>query len=67
MSRKSHIRDVHVTENLEGRFVVETYDDGTVVRRRVEEDGRPRRRPRKPFARAWQPGDKPRTKKAIRE
>jgi hypothetical protein len=61
MPRTAHIQGVEVKESAEGRFIVETYDDGTVVRRRVEEGGKPRRKPRKPFARAWRPDDNPRS------
>lgn len=53
MPGKARVLDVRITDNSEGRFVVETYDDGTVVRRRVEKDAKPRRKPRKPIARAW--------------
>jgi hypothetical protein len=58
MTRKPRVRDIEVDEDEEGRFVVETYEDGTVVRRRVEKDAAPRRKPRKPFARAWRPPDR---------
>jgi hypothetical protein len=53
MARKPRVRDIEVDENAEGRFVVETYEDGTIIRRRVEKSATPRRKPRKPFARAW--------------
>jgi len=58
MPRKRRVQDIQVTETAEGRFVVESYEDGTVVRRKVDEDAKPRRKPRKPFARAWRPGAK---------
>jgi hypothetical protein len=58
MPRKTRIQDVRIAENSEGRFVVETYADGTVIRRRVEKDAKPRRKPRKPIARAWRRKDK---------
>jgi hypothetical protein len=61
MPRKAHVQDIQVVEDPEGRFVVETYDDGTVIRRRVEDDRTPRRKPRKPFARAWRPEEKQET------
>ena len=61
MARKGRIRHVEVTETAEGRYVVTTYEDASVVRRRVEEGSAPRRKPRKPFARAWRPQDKQRT------
>ena len=48
MPRKAHVQDIQVMETADGRFIVETYDDGTVVRRKVEQDGKPRRKPRKP-------------------
>ena len=53
MPRKKRVQDVRIKEDAEGRFVVETYDDGSVIRRRVEKDARPRRKPRKPIARVW--------------
>ena len=34
------------------RFVVATYLDGEVVRKQIDQNDRPRRKPRKPFARA---------------
>jgi len=34
------------------RFVVSTYADGQTVRKRIDPDEQPRRKPRKPFARA---------------
>jgi len=61
MPRVARIQGVEVEESPEGRFIVETYEDGTVVRRRVEEGAKPRRKPRKPFVRAWRPDDKPRS------
>jgi len=59
MTRKARVRDVGVIESDEGRFVMTTYDDGSTVWRRVEKDAKPRRKPRKPYARAWRPADKP--------
>jgi hypothetical protein len=58
MVRNPRVQNIEVEENDEGRFVVESYEDGTIVRRRVEKDTKPRRKPRKPFARAWRPSDK---------
>jgi hypothetical protein len=58
MARKPRVQDIEIDQDKEGRFVVETYEDGTVVRRRVEKGATPRRKPRKPFARAWRPSDK---------
>lgn len=58
MPRTAHVQDIRVTETSEGRFIVETYDDGMVVRRRINKGARPRRKPRKPIARAWRPTDK---------
>jgi hypothetical protein len=57
MPGKMRVLDVRIKEDAEGRAVVETYDDGSVVRRRVEKDARPRRKPRKPIARVWRPRD----------
>jgi hypothetical protein len=58
MARKPRVRGIEVEQNDEGRFVLETYEDGTVIRRRVEKGATPRRKPRKPFARAWRPPDR---------
>jgi hypothetical protein len=62
MPHKAHIESIEVEVTAEGRFVVETYDDGYVVRRKVESDGTPRRRPRKPFVRDWKRDHRNRTK-----
>jgi|1185.fasta_scaffold1357177_2 hypothetical protein len=45
-------RSVEVVDTAEGRFVVATYPDGSVVRKLVDPNERPRRKPRKPIARA---------------
>jgi hypothetical protein len=61
MPRKARIQSIEVEVTAEGRFVVETYDDGNVVRRKVESAGTPRRKPRKPFVRVWRREDSTRT------
>ena len=57
MARKARVRSIEIEESSQGRFVVETYDDGSVVRRAVEQGAKPRRRPRKPFVRVWRRDD----------
>ena len=47
---KGKPRNIEVVDDAGGRFVVETYADGEVVRKNQNEV--PRRKPRKPFARA---------------
>ena len=42
---------VEVLDTAEGRFVVATYADGSIIRKLVDPDQRPRRKPRKPIAR----------------
>lgn len=44
---------VEIVETEEGRAVVVTYGDGEIVRKLVDPSEKPRRKPRKPFARAW--------------
>jgi hypothetical protein len=58
-ARKTPISDIQVGESVEGRFVTETHGDGSIIRRLVKKDAKPRRKPRKPFARAWRPLNKP--------
>jgi hypothetical protein len=58
MAHKPRVRNIEIDEDDDGRFVLETHDDGTIVRRRVEKGATPRRKPRKPFARAWRPADR---------
>jgi hypothetical protein len=43
---------VEVVDTAEGRFVVATYADGSAIRKLVDPNQRPRRKPRKPVARA---------------
>jgi hypothetical protein len=49
---KGKPRSIEVVEERGERFVVATYPDGSVVRKRVDPNERPRRKPRKPIARA---------------
>jgi hypothetical protein len=49
---KSKPHSIEVVEERGERFVVATYADGLVVRTRVDPNERPRRKPRKPIARA---------------
>jgi hypothetical protein len=58
MARKPRVQAIEIDEDEEGRFRVQTYEDNTVMRRRVEKGAAPRRKPRKPFARAWRPTDR---------
>lgn len=46
---------IEVQETEEGRLVVMTYADGEVVRKLIDLKARPKRRPRKPFARLKPP------------
>jgi hypothetical protein len=52
MVSKGRARSIEVVEAAGERFVVATYADGSIVRRRVDPNERPRRKPRKPIARA---------------
>jgi hypothetical protein len=45
-------RSIEVVEERGERFVVATYPDGSVVRKLVDPNERPRRKPRKPITRA---------------
>jgi hypothetical protein len=49
---KGRPRSIEVVEEQGERFVVATYADGSVVRKRVDPNERPRRKPRRPIARA---------------
>ena len=49
---KGRPHSIEVVEERGERFVVATYADGLVVRTRVDPNERPRRKPRKPIARA---------------
>jgi hypothetical protein len=49
---KGRPRSIEVVEDRGDRFVVATYADGSVVRKRIDANERPRRKPRKPIARA---------------
>ena len=49
---KGRPHSIEVVEERGDRFVVATYADGSVVRKRVDVNERPRRKPRKPIARA---------------
>jgi hypothetical protein len=55
-------RSIEVVESEGRRVVVAIYPDGEVVREPVEPSARPRRKPRKPYARAWN-GAKDKTRK----
>jgi hypothetical protein len=43
---------VEVVDTPDGRFVIANYSDGSVVRKLVDPNERPRRKPRKPVTRA---------------
>jgi hypothetical protein len=43
---------IEVVQEGEERFVLTTYEDGRMVRCRVDPDRKPTRKPRKPIARA---------------
>jgi hypothetical protein len=62
---KGRPRDIEVVEERGERFVVATYADGSVVRKRVDPNERPRRQPRKPIARARTESLDKTTKKQI--
>ena len=59
---KGRPQSIEVVEERGDRFVVATYADGSVVRKRVDPNERPRRKPRKPIARARTELDKTRKK-----
>ena len=52
---KGKPRSVKVVERAGCRFIVATYVDGEVVCKKIDPNERPRRKPRKPFARARAP------------
>jgi hypothetical protein len=43
---------IEVVEAADGRFVQATYPDGEVVRTPIDADAKPRRNPRRPYAKA---------------
>jgi hypothetical protein len=47
--------NVEVIEKAGCRFVIATYANGEIVQKRIEPDQKPKRKPRKPFARARKP------------
>jgi hypothetical protein len=49
---KGRPHSIEVVEDRGERFVVATYPDGSVVRKAVDPNERPKRKPRKPIARA---------------
>jgi hypothetical protein len=49
---KGRPRSIEVVEEAGERFVIATYADGSFVRKLVDRNERPRRKPRKPIARA---------------
>lgn len=55
--RKARVQSIKIEASSEGRFVVEIYEDGSVVRKAITEGGKPRRKTRKPFARVWRRSD----------
>ena len=44
---------IEVHDEAIGRFIVATFADGEVVRRLVDPSEKPKRKPRKPYARAY--------------
>jgi hypothetical protein len=50
---------VEVLDTAEGRFVIATYADGSVLTKAVDPTERPKRKPRKPIARARVPQRSP--------
>jgi hypothetical protein len=55
VGRKAKPESIEVIDSAGGRFVIATYADGSTTRRAVEANERPKRKPRKPFARARNP------------
>jgi hypothetical protein len=62
---KGKPRSVEVIEDAMGRFVMATYADGKVTRKQIDPNERPRRKPRKPFARATAPSQISTRKKQL--
>jgi hypothetical protein len=50
---KKKRQTIQIVKTSEGRFVVTTHTEGDTTRTRVEPNQRPKRKPRKPIARAW--------------
>jgi hypothetical protein len=44
---------IEVHDEADGRFIVVTFAEGEVVRKLVDPSEKPRRKPRKPYARAY--------------
>jgi hypothetical protein len=53
---KGKPRSVKVVQKAGHRFVVVTYAGGEVVSKQIDPNEQPRRKPRKPYARARAPG-----------
>ena len=52
VAAKGRPESIEVIEEGGERFVEATYADGSIVRKRVDPNKRPKRKPRKPIARA---------------
>ena len=55
VGKRTKPANVEVVDSPDGRFVIATFADGTVIRKAVDPTARPKRKPRKPFARARNP------------
>jgi hypothetical protein len=44
---------IEVVDDAEGRFVITTLESGEVIRKQVDLEAKPRRKPRRPYARAY--------------
>jgi hypothetical protein len=58
-------RSIEVVESEGQRVVVAVYADGEVVRKPIDPNVAPRRKPRKPYARAWSDAKDKTRKKQI--
>ena len=58
-------KSIEVVESEGQRVVVAIYADGEVVRKPIDPKERPRRKPRKPYARAWSAAKDKTRKKQI--
>jgi hypothetical protein len=55
VAKRTKPASIEVVESPDGRFVIATFADGTVIRKAVDPTERPKRKPRKPVARARNP------------
>ena len=51
--RSKKVFNIEVVDDAEGRFVITTLQSGEVIRKQVDLEAKPRRKPRRPYARAY--------------